>query len=960
MRVPHSCAPKAEIALSCSHKFRVATLLLLAFGASLDVCAQVPGVIWRNDFTAQLTPSFGPYYGGGYSSYQQRDPFTFSSDGELLMRTPSFSGTDDEITRFTADGAVRWHVNLGSTYSASEPGYGAMLGYADGSAIVWAQAGGAVVKIGANGSLQWSQLIYADLMAPLGSQAVAVLSCNKVYALDAQSGQVLWTLVLTPSTGNCSSSLTSDAAGNGYVSTFNYNYNSNTSVVQLLKFSPGGQVLWQRSDAASSNFPTLLGVGATLVYEATPVGVQAYAAADGTPAWTAPGARGLTMAGTPAEPIVVVGSDVQRLAESDGQPRWHQTLGSAQYASGSATRVLVENKALDAVSGAPLWQAALPPANQDGSNLTYINSGFLSDGSAMFGGYAYGTSGRPFLVRADGASGQLLGSPLILPSSQSPLSSSVRVDPNTIARAAATVTLDGADLRVRAVDADSGATRWNALEPLDFYAGLNQAIGVAGGGSVIAVTMAGEGGGWVGAFDKTYGFKQWHKQLYLNFNGGYQGFAVADPLVDASGNVFVSYGAPILCPFPLSMNYSICKQLTVLKVGPDGTTVWQRDDVFGYFSGGQIFAGSITLAGNDVVVNSDFTAPYGADSLLKLSGADGSVLWGSPIYRQNGNQVSGVFVEPDDGNLIVTGTGWSKLDSATGAVLWSNACEQFCFSYDALVLDDGSLLSAAQDQQRMLLMYLPATAGATAVTWRPDQADTRATTSLAMTPFRDSSGNVWLRTVKRYGKSDGVFYLSRFDMQSGTLASQQAMTIYGKDPLTSYLSPFLLAAPEGGRLPVWFDANQTPAPFTWGDAMLDSSITATGNLGVQVFSDHPFAVPGDVITFHVVASYNGSAAITGARVLFDFSWPGHATSLVCAKQAASNCVIDARGGAMTATFDIQSGGHVDISGQLRVGASSNPQLHALIAGPIGLDELDTSDNGMSLLIDQSIFKNGFE
>ena len=63
---------------------------------------------------------------------------------------------------------------------------------------------------------------------------------------------------------------------------------------------------------------------------------------------------------------------------------------------------------------------------------------------------------------------------------------------------------------------------------------------------------------------------------------------------------------------------------------------------------------------------------------------------------------------------------------------------------------------------------------------------------------------------------------------------------------------------------------------------------------------------------------------------------------------------------LTATFDVQSGGSVDISGQLRVGVSSNPQLHALVAGPIGLNELDTSDNGMSVLIDQSIFKDGFE
>jgi hypothetical protein len=118
---------------------------------------------------------------------------------------------------------------------------------------------------------------------------------------------------------------------------------------------------------------------------------------------------------------------------------------------------------------------------------------------------------------------------------------------------------------------------------------------------------------------------------------------------------------------------------------------------------------------------------------------------------------------------------------------------------------------------------------------------------------------------------------------------------------------------------------------------------------------------GDNIEFHVVAAYSGNAPITGAHVIVDLSSLGVPSGLACTTQAASNCSIDASSGQVNAMFDVQPGGHVDISGQFAVSLTAQGlSIPALVYGPPGLSEQDTLDNFATLSMTDKIFANGFQ
>jgi hypothetical protein len=142
--------------------------------------------------------------------------------------------------------------------------------------------------------------------------------------------------------------------------------------------------------------------------------------------------------------------------------------------------------------------------------------------------------------------------------------------------------------------------------------------------------------------------------------------------------------------------------------------------------------------------------------------------------------------------------------------------------------------------------------------------------------------------------------------------------------------------------------------------LIDTTLTAAGNLSIHVTSDHAVAHPADVIGFHVVVSYDGSAPISGAHAIADLSGLGMTSGVTCATQSAANCVLDTASGVVNASFDIQPGGHVDITGQVSVSlAPGNLLLPALVYGPTGLSEQDTLDNFAMLSLTDEIFANGF-
>jgi len=170
-----------------------------------------------------------------------------------------------------------------------------------------------------------------------------------------------------------------------------------------------------------------------------------------------------------------------------------------------------------------------------------------------------------------------------------------------------------------------------------------------------------------------------------------------------------------------------------------------------------------------------------------------------------------------------------------------------------------------------------------------------------------------------------------------------------------------LAAPQSERLPVQTYAfHQPQQPATLGAGLIDTTVTATGNLSLQLTTDRHAANVGQPVNFHIHVDYSGDNPISGARLIADFPWVGRATAQFCATQSAANCTLDTRSNSVSAQFDIQPGGSIDITGQLRVSDGSDPgKLSAIVIGPIGLNEQDPSDNAAQTIVNQSLFADGF-
>jgi len=159
----------------------------------------------------------------------------------------------------------------------------------------------------------------------------------------------------------------------------------------------------------------------------------------------------------------------------------------------------------------------------------------------------------------------------------------------------------------------------------------------------------------------------------------------------------------------------------------------------------------------------------------------------------------------------------------------------------------------------------------------------------------------------------------------------------------------------------WTSAEIVPEPVSTAAAEVYPTVVADGNLVLQETYTPVIANIGGTVTFHLVATYNGTAPLSGASVYGAMPWPGGIANVVCAVQSASNCVVDTNSGNVHAVFDISPGGQVDISGQLKVLPwPDRAVLSAVVRGPTGLRELNTRDNFSSALIDRDLFANGFQ
>jgi outer membrane protein assembly factor BamB len=956
---------------------------LIVFALPMSVVAQ--SVIWSNPWTVQASPSLSARYLPSYSPFGP-PPFlstAFAGNGDVLIGGVAFNN-DLQVARLSPAGNLLWSIDVpAAVYYTYGFGLGAILAAPDGGAYVTVgdptYGDTLLLRIGGDGSVVWESQSSPWWLAMPDSQTLVGAGCCSITAFDATTGVVLWQYVLSGNSNTYpfAGGIVADSSGNVYTSV------PDGGGFDGLALDSAGQLKWKvpvgGNPASALVSPVAVSSG-RLFFKA---GAETIAlnASDGSAAWNAASSL-LAMAGNPAEPVVTANGSIQRLAAATGQPLWTQTFpGSVSFANFAEGSILVGSgnamTALNPDTGSTQWSTTIPSQDGSGNSLNLQAVGSGGSGTILAVASAgYGFAVPVFLQPIDSQTGQLGTPPAITAKIPEGVyeADSVEEDSGHIASVALSSNAGTPEIRVRRLNSSAGATLWESVHPLDGFSDPSLPTIASGGGAIVAVVAENRGSEsssssygftWVGAFDDQTGNLRWQRILqdpgaqYL----GQQYTNASAPVVDSAGDTYVAYGANISCATFQDPTCTNAQRTLVKLAAVDGSTLWRFDDT-SLGAQSQVFPQDFALSGDNVVVNGPFSGGLSNHDAIDLSGSDGSQRWPSDAFGGGGQ---GWFLASPDGSLIGVGTNnWVKVDSASGAVAWTNSrtaalpCTVGCNTYDEVVAPNGDYLSVGEADYMPFVHYMPGVQNGVEKFWRLDSAYT-GLRSIAFRVDADSPGKIWLQLNRffRRGRA-GINFLAQLDPATGSMLSQQALAGFSEFPFPEQAVPTFISAPEGNRLLAHTIFAGPPSTSTPGIALIDTTLTATGNLSIHVTADHAVAHPADIVSFHVIASYNGSAPISGAHVIADLSGIGMPSGVTCATQSAANCALDTALGAVSATFDIQPGGQVDITGQVSASlAPGNLLLPALVYGPTGLSEQDTLDNFTTLSMTDEIFSNGF-
>jgi hypothetical protein len=207
--------------------------------------------------------------------------------------------------------------------------------------------------------------------------------------------------------------------------------------------------------------------------------------------------------------------------------------------------------------------------------------------------------------------------------------------------------------------------------------------------------------------------------------------------------------------------------------------------------------------------------------------------------------------------------------------------------------------------------------------------------------------------------------LARFDATTGTVLGEQVLGDRFGDFFEPVRSGFLgswLAGPENGRLSLASIGIAAPQPNAAGNAMVDTTPLANGNLAFTLHTND--ASPGSLSAFDARVAYAGDAPVADVHVNLYLPWGSGARDVQCTGDDAGSCTIETRGGNVIATVDMAPGQSVHVTGTtlvLPISQTSAALVTGVAFGPPGLVESDTLDNFASGGPPRdAIFADGFD
>lgn len=955
------------------NRFEIRRWLVLLLGLSAVPAGAVTPV-WHQEWTNLAPPTLAVG-----ALYEASDPIPstigFSANGDLLLAGLTYFGDQSDVVRLSADGALRWAAKIPTDPYEDTP---KMWPADDGGAFVSSYPFAWTVKLDADGAIAWTRRVPSQWFAALPGARIATATCKHLTALESQSGQVVWqrALPIPGPSSTCEMTGLSGTANEGLVFSITAYSIGSTRVSHTFKADSSGNLLWQFTHADETAH--VIGVDSARIYVATAAALIALDAATGSALWQSAPLSGeaLLVAGSSAIPVIVTADAVLGLAPGNGAVQWSQTLAVKDVASAVGGAVLVNTAnglvKLAADSGTIQWTTTLPSTDLFGHPIEKLLAlGGLYQGQFMAVARVAALTSQPppFVQRIDFLSGQL-STHVPMPSiPQGNGGNSILADGHIVSMSIEQGAL-AAQYRLSKVDADDGSEVWSRFDPPFEPALLNSRFGAgaalaAGGGIIAAAISEGfypETNSAVSVWEMADGAPRWRKELTPAVEEWHNTIMSTPVITDDSG-VLVSMSTYVACELP-----DICARAALYKFdGNDGSIRWQHSEsLVVQLEPPHLWEPVFLPLEDDVALASGYS-----DSLLRLNGADGGVLWTADT-RDLGS-VDSLHLAID-GNLIAVGSSrWAKFDAGSGAMLWSALSPRatcfpaYCASPRTIRLPDGNLLqvgskSHSGSQSTALAALLHTDGNGTYEIWFPEED------SLLRPQIRaaevDPNGQIWMMIRERLtGTSLSLWSLTRFDLVTGEFEGRQAMMVYSDNVNTPYF--FLsrwLGAPQNDRLPVFTGVSRLPAPVSDGIALLDTSVSSAGNLSLDASIPPGPLMPGESVPFQVNVHFSGTAALDKARVDIVLPWGSGPSGVSCSAASDTLCRIETQDGDLHAEFSIGPGESIVISGSVSVldSAASVPRLDAMVHGPTGLLEQDTLDNFVSIPVVQSLFRDGFE
>jgi len=941
--------------------------------ATTDVHAG--GELWRSDWLESSPPTFARVYGYGVTP---DGTIAFAANGDILLGSNSYTWSDYQIIRISTEGSLRWSTNVGGTLWAREEAPNAMIATADGGALV---AFGKsylygtpeyLVRIDATGTVAWAREIPAQALAEIAPDRVVATGCGAVTLLEEASGNVTWQT--TASSCPSSARVTVDEAGNIYTL-----LRVGTDVHAVRQNSQGIPT-WEISLGTGTGSSEIVGTSGDLVFAQANGTLTALRVADGSTAWSTAASGLVLVTESPVEPVLVTTSTVTRFAASTGQPRWTTPLLNNGLAAIVGNNLIAGTsssslKRIDLTTGAAGWSTTLPGQDGFGHGVQYFALGGSSGGSFVAAALPYGSSPvPPLLERVTLADGSPAGSVPLPSITQAPYGASDGSAAGPVVGVLSAWTTTFPELRTRRLDPADGSTIWEQSEPLDidldggttsFQVIPSVALGsdavVAGAAIEIPAGTfdIGMGALWLGAYELASGQPRWQTVLRDPEHGDLRS---GSPVVDAHGDVLVEISTAVACDVGQS---SRCGRRTLFKLSKDdGHVIWQSPQTFTFQN--NMWVSNLVLVGDDIIASGPYFDDFDSPTLRYVTGASGATCWTSNIFGRDDI----ASVRPTETGILVVGDGdgWAELDAVTGSAHWtgpafSSPCANACLENGGVVLPGGDVLVIGEGGYQAQVSRLSGNGNGAYQNWAlvPNNPTVQ---SQAVDIRSDAAGGIWLGILHgNRNRVGGLSVLAKFDPTTGALLSQQVLLGESGDLLEPLTYGGWLGSPEGGRLLINSFAAHTPAATASGNALIDTTITAHGDLALTLSVDRSQIDATGLLGVSAHITYTGDAPVTGAHIGVHLPWGSGARNVTCSVSGASACTTETRAGNLLATVDLTPGAIVDLTAQVLplAAGDTTPTVSGVVFGPPGLDEDDTLNNlAQAGTAPDEVFANGFD